>query len=255
MTRRVLCEGPEDISALREIAKRYFQAESITSPTSGAGQERTAMLRTVEGQLVRITAGTGGKSSLPANVATLLAGLPPQQGQRGDDRTASVSVIFDPDDDRASTFYSDVDSTVLRDAPTWQLKEITPGRFRASRGAAERVLIRLIHWRADNTVLNGLPDVQDLDRLLCQIAGSAYPADETLVRGWLAQIAQRPGRAPKWKAAVHLWCALIEERATEVSAAARFLGQNAQCAAKAPNVLAQLSLWRDLRRIFAGAST
>jgi hypothetical protein len=73
----------------------------------------------------------------------------------------------------------------------------------------------------------------------------AYPTEAKTVERWLGEISEA-GKQPSWKAALHLWCALVEPKADESNAAARFLHQNETCRPHARTAIEQVSLFKDL---------
>jgi hypothetical protein len=75
-TRFILCEGPDDIAALREIAQVLGWAKSLPTLGPGAGQPRLAKLEagdariTVSAPSKTIGATGEGKSALAASRTT-----------------------------------------------------------------------------------------------------------------------------------------------------------------------------------------
>ena len=105
-----------------------------------------------------------------------------------------------------------------------------------------------VHNRAPGGVVDGLPDFRNLERVLCEVLARAYEAEAEIVERWLTEI---QSRKPGWKAAVHLWCALVEEKASEGNIAARVLHQNSACKPHALAVLREAGLLADLEPLFA----
>lgn len=259
MSRRiVLCEGPDDVAALREIAIGIFGA---AVPRSGASstETRAGAAGQARGQLVlagrtriEIRAVKNAKSQIAKALATELAQLPPQIGGDGDQRIRQVAAVFDPDGEGAERFHRDVEREVGRGAKAWRFTAVKGGGvWIAQRDAGERLLVRAVAWRGPGAPVDGLADHQNLERLLCAIAARAYPAEATLVERWLTEIAQVRSAAAGWKAALHLWCALVEEKASDANAAARFLHQNKVCLPCVEPALREVSLLRDLRALFS----
>jgi hypothetical protein len=229
---------------------RLFGAsKGATVGSSGAGLDRDALLVLPAGHTLQIavTRRQEGKGRLPALVADQLGALPPAEGTEND--TDLVGVIFDPDDRPSAEFYDAISEAVAMDAKDWSFLSSGPGTWTATRASAS-VSVRAIAWRASGSVVDGLPDDQNLERLLCAVAAAAYPDHVSLVAGWLEEIAKSRGRPPHWKAALHLWCAVIEPKATEHTAPARFLGQNDDCRPFVEPVLRDASLLQDLRSLF-----
>jgi hypothetical protein len=111
------------------------------------------------------------------------------------------------------------------------------------------VVVRAVPWRAPGGTVDGLPDSQNLERLLCHVAAMAYPDKAKAVERWLGEMSST-GDSPSWKAAMHLWCALVEPKATESNATARFLRQNEVCRPHVTGVVRQVSLFKDLSEAF-----
>ena len=129
-------------------------------------------------------------------------------------------------------------------ATHWRL-EGSPANWTARRNVDEAVIVRAVHWRSPGEIVDGLPDKQNLERLLCYVGALAYPNEAKTVERWLGEIPQ-DGNKPSWKAALHLWCALLEPKASESNAAARFLHQNEICRPHVRPAIEQVSLFKDL---------
>ena len=165
---------------------------------------------------------------------------------RPDDPNAlqCITVLFDPDDELPEKMWVRLADGVSAKAPKWSL-EGSPGHWTARRGADEVVIVCAVHWRSPGDIVDGLPDKQNLERRLCYVAALAHPNEAKIVERWLGEIPQ-DGNKPSWKAALHLWCALIEPKASESNAAARFLHQNETCRPHVRSAIEQVSLFKDL---------
>jgi hypothetical protein len=255
--RMVLCEGPDDVAALREIAMGIFGAVTprpgvawAESKAGAAGQARGQLLLAGRAR-IEIRAVKNAKSQIAKALATELAQLPPQVESDGELRTRQVAALFDPDDEGAERFFRDVEREVKRGATAWRLTELRGGVWMARRQSGERLLLRAVPWRGPGSPADGLADHQNLERLLCAIAARAYPAEAAMVERWLTEMSRMRATPPGWKAALHLWCALVEEKASDANAAARFLHQNKVCLPCVEPALREVSLLRDLRPLFA----
>lgn len=257
MSRRiVLCEGPDDVAALREIATGIFRAATPGSAgradavmAGAAGQARGQVLLAGRARL-EIRAVKNAKSQLAKGMATELAQLPPQVAGDPEQRTRRIAAVFDPDAEGEEAFHRDIQREIARSARDWRLQQVTEGAWIARREAGERLWLRAIAWRGPGAPVDGLADHQNLERLLCAVAARAYPAEAALVTRWLEEIGSVRGAAAGWKAALHLWCALVEEKASEANAAARFLHQNKLCMPFVEPILREVSLLRALRPLF-----
>jgi len=93
-------------------------------------------------------------------------------------------------------------------------------------------------------VVDGLPDRQNLERLLCHVTAVAHPNEAKMVERWLSEISEA-GRKPGWKAALHLWCALVEPKTDESNAPAGF-STRTDLPAACTRRIEQVSLFKDL---------
>jgi hypothetical protein len=245
MRRIVLCEGPADIAALREIGISLFGAQVQRTPLSaGAAGETRKLLLTVQGSQVEITAVERAKSGLPGALATKLHGLPFENSSDDRDALERITVLFDPDAESPDRMHASLADAVSASAKAWKL-DGSPGDWVARRDASEAVIVRVVPWRSPGSVVDGLPDWQNLERLLCHVAAAAYPAEAETVERWLGELS-KAGKNPSWKAALHLWCAVVEPKADESNAPARFLHQNQTCRPHALEAIRQVSLFNDL---------
>jgi hypothetical protein len=263
MMRLILSEGPDDMAALRAVAQltRWAVPVPDTTASIGAGQERTLRLRAGQADIrVSVPSKTSGaagegKTALARSIAENLHALRSQVSPEDESYVSLMAVVFDPDDEPASRFHDQIMRAIQQHAPAWTLSETgTPGVWRALRGT-EGIDIRAVHWRAAGPVLDGLPDEMNLERVLCAVLAKAYPDDKDHVARFLAEIGERQraaGRKPaRWKAAVHVWLALVYEKADEFSAPARVLHQQDACKAHVQPALAETGLLEDLRPLLA----
>lgn len=263
MTKRfILCEGPDDMNALRAVGLIMGWAEPATTATGvGAGQERAMLLKaaavTISVSVPSKNRGaTGeGKSALARSLADNLAALPPRPDPNDESSVSLLSVVFDPDDEPASHFHVQLERAIREHAREWTLDEASsPGVWRAHR-SAEEIDIRAVHWRAPGEELAGLPDHANLERLLCAVLAKAYPEDKKLVAGWLTQIRKRQQSVGRklvgWKGAIHVWLATVYEKADDINAAARILHQQKECKLHVEPALIETGLLDDLRPLLA----
>jgi hypothetical protein len=249
MRRLVLCEGPTDIAALREIGLSLFGAQvQRASPSAGAAGERRKLVLLIQGSEVEITAVERAKSGLAEALATKLHGLPVENSSDDPNALERITVLFDPDDETPDKMYALLAAEVAAIAKAWRL-DGSPGDWVARRNGNQAVILRALHWRSPGDVVDGLPDSQNLERLLCHVTAAAYPTEAKTVERWLGEISEAR-KKPSWKAALHLWCALVEPKAGESNAAARFLHQNQTCRPHARAAIEQVSLFKDLSKAF-----
>jgi hypothetical protein len=249
--RHILCEGPDDLTALRAIAMHAFGAQidkqNARRGAGAGGEARKEALLTATAR-VEVIAGRSGKSALPKEIAADLAQLPPQIEPQGEATVDKIAVVFDPDGDPEAAFHREIEKNVAAQAQGWTLAPKSPGAWTATREPGEVVEVVAIPWRAPGGVVDGLPDFRNLERVLCEVLARAYQTEAEIVERWLTEI---QSRKPGWKAAVHLWCALVEEKASEGNIAARVLHQNSACKPHALAVLREAGLLADLEPLFA----
>ena len=229
--RLVLVEGPDDVAALIEIGKRLFGATAGRVVGARLRLERDATL-TVGATTIAVQAAKNAKDGIPEAVVRAMETLPPQVA--GDEaRYDRVAFVFDPDGDRPGAFVDRVHGALgaLSSVASPWLVTRDPGgeTWSLSREAEESVALRGVAWRADGPTLGALDDLQNLERLLCRVLSASYPTLEPMIARWLAEIraTRQPTKSLKWKAAVLLWAALVDEGATsDTGIASRFLGQH-----------------------------
>jgi hypothetical protein len=259
-TRWILCEGPEDVAAVREIATRFFGAKK--DPTGGGsspGAGREIRLRTPREGLLRVTAVPNAKSALPGYLATALSGRPPQTGARGDELVRRLVALYDPDEEGEPGFVRRVGDALRTKATDWTIQAHSTCRGGAwlMRREDAKVLVRTLAWRAGGDDHVALPRVQNLERVLCRVLVRAYPAEVEIVDRWLAEIGDWRGsepkrRAMKWKAAIYLWSALVADHVPMQGAPDQFLGQHDPCKPHVESVLREAGLYGEFARLCAG---
>src|SRR5262249_21345570 len=138
--RTILCEGPDDLNALRELAIYIFGATVEKHAVSrGGGEDRKAVLR-IASVRIEIIVSNGGKSRLRLLAAKMLN----DQARRGDTPIGSqlkrVAVVFDPDEVPETSFHHDMALAITKEARAWALTAIkgTPGAWLARRAQGER---------------------------------------------------------------------------------------------------------------------
>lgn len=226
--RHVLVEGPDDVAALCELSTRLLGCAGSPRAQGVPRPERSAVRLTSNGAEVQIRAATAAKDSIPR--ALVFGSLPPQLVD-DEAQVDRVAFFFDPDADAPNAFVDRVDRELRKNLQRWIATREAPDRWTLARPNEAAVSLRAVAWGADGPPIGGLDDFQNLERLLCRVMGTAYPDLETCVAAWLAQITAKRRdlslRAPKWKTAVLLWAALVDEAATsDAGIPSRFLGQH-----------------------------
>jgi len=145
--RRLLCEGPDDLAAVRELALHAFGGSVVRNTSRGAGNPRLIDLRGRSGVSIGLVA-SNGKSELPRSAATELAVLADQTGP-GEDRLKAIGVLFDPDDAGEEAFHAALQESFTSGAPEWTVKSRSSASWSARRRRGEHVFISAIAWRGD----------------------------------------------------------------------------------------------------------
>jgi hypothetical protein len=256
MRRIILCEGPDDLAALRELGIFLYggKALKIGPSSGGAGEERKVRLQagTAVIDLVLVP-NKDGKTGLPKGLAEQLHAVPPIGPQPDEGDVALLATVFDPDSSSEAEFHGQIQQAIAGGAPAWTLNIEREGVWSAHRGS-ETLTVHCVAWRGPGPVVDALPDHQNIERLLCAIAARAYPQEATLVERWTGEITTlRKPKAQRWKVALHLWCALVCDKASEHSAAARFLHQDATCKPHVETTLGEVGLVEALRPLLQPA--
>lgn len=234
---KIFTEGPDDVAALTELLIRHGKRRVRTDPPSN-DQRSTATTRERMHQLaIYSEEPTGVKTGtikivavvqenvLPARMATEIANLPIHDPGGPERRFA---LVYDPDAWTVEDFEAAVSEALAAKATDWAIQQ--SGSSWTLQREGESVLLRAIPWCIDGDVLDSLPDVQNLERVLCTVLGETYPSGVTTVAECIERFREQRkqlgiDRDLSWKAAIHLWCALVDDAATDSTAPKRFLGQ------------------------------
>jgi len=247
MRRLFVCEGPEDLAALRELFILLYEATTVKStgvPLLAAGEARRQQLR-VQHRQIDLIASQTGKSGLGDMAAQLLETAPRGDWATDPEAIEWICIVYDPDEPDENAYCTELLAAIERRAQSWRIGLVSIGEWTAERGPGELVRVRAVPWRAPGAVADRSADKQSLDRLLCSVAARAFPEDARIVERWLMELNEL-GKHPGWKAALHLWCALVEQKASESNAAARFLRQNSICRPHVRGIVEEVSLLHDL---------
>ncbi len=258
----ILTEGPDDVAALTELfirTGRVGTARPINSAAASTATTRdrmhhltayTADKKTKSGT-IKIVAVVN-ESTLPTKIATEIASLSINDPGAPERRFA---LVYDPDVKTPSQFEDAVHAALTVGAPAWTLAKNGP-RWTLTR-FGETISLTAIPWCCDGPVLDSLPNVQNLERVLCAILAETYPAGVAYIEAWLEEIRDfrkelEITAVPTWKAAIHLWCALVDDDKTEAAVAKRFLGQLQSCAEAARRVNEENGVLPALRDLLRG---
>ena len=241
-------------TSVQVSAQGLFRATRLPGPGArgpgGSARNETLGLGRLE---LKVVVPTNAKSGLRVDVAAQLLNLGPRtRTDANEDRVTRLGIVFDPDADAREVFENDLLNHVSTVAEGWIIRPAQKHHRWTARRVADgyRLIIHAVAWRAASVTLAALPDWSNLERLLCGVAARAYPDEAKLVERWLGEM-DLATHAHPWKAALHLWCALVEAKSDEHSAPARFLHQNKECMPHAEALLGELSLLSELRPLLA----
>jgi hypothetical protein len=256
----VLCEGPDDISALRAIARKHFIKGTTSTPARppAAGFERHVKIPVSDALAVELKT-VSGKSDLAKNAALIIRDLPPRRDINEPDLIEQIVLVYDPDAQSLEDFEKESVTTLERDASDW-VWTAREGIAHAWLGAREDELpieLRMFAWTSTQRTLDGLNDEHNLERLVCQIFSLTYADnkhEEELIVPTLSAIHQRMNKPPMWKSAVHLWCALLGPRWNEVTVCDQAFQQHPQLKKVSEEVLKSLGLFEQLEAVFSSVA-
>lgn len=195
--RYVVCEGPDDLGALRALVRDLLPDCRL----EGSKYKRKIVISTGPVQL-EFVAADGAKSDLAARTLELAEG---GSGNRPD----AIGVIFDPDADRPERelafFTKDYNRLSQTEQRGSKLKETKGGFLVTINGRDVRILAA--PWRSlQPTRFDDLPNEHDLERVLISGILDAYGDDELV--DWalesttkLRELVEGHG----WKRAFRIW--------------------------------------------------
>lgn len=246
--RRILCEGPEDVAALRALAVGHFgwssgEGRSPSLRSLSVGEDRGYDLTQLDKLTVELRAISGAKSQLATAVGDII------DNDFGGNLTC-LGVLFDPDAEHESVQFDALAQAIGAKAKSWQVtREATAAhlaQWSFARSPDPVVALHAIPWRSAGPIVDKLDDAQHLERLECQILSNAFPALAPLVEQWVDLMRDVHGLKPSWKSAIHLWCALVDPKQSTASFAERVLHQHETCRSSAKDALDATSLLGDL---------
>ncbi len=250
--RLVLCEGPEDIAAVRALADGHFGWDSSNEGASpekrflSVGEERAYNLVQSDVLTVELRAVPGAKSAaLAAHFGDVLS------NNFRDGQVEHVAVLFDPDTDTESAEFARLQEVIDAKRGEWQVArqqtQAHVAQWSFERRPSDRVTVHAIPWRCSGPLVDALEDAQNLERLECEILTKAFPGLTSVVARWINEMRDAHGCQPTWKTAIHLWCALVEPKQSTATFAERVLHQQREWRAHAKDALSRTTLVDDLR--------
>ncbi len=238
----ILCEGPQDLEALRELLCRSYLMVPRRAISAGpSGGERKALLDSRTGDLSLELVVGGGRPGLHARWVKFARDMSPSEPY------SRIGVSFDPNGDAEQ----DWRRLVFEEA--WGDATIQKGPFGdysapvAALGTARPVDVVPLPWASESPLAYGLSDHQSLDRILAAAARQLHPEFDPCVEAYL-QCAARNGRSPGWKEAAKSWEALLFPKG---GFAAQAFGQDPSLWSAAQSLLTATTMWSGLQRLLA----
>lgn len=230
--RRIFCEGPDDLSALRAyVSLRYRLSAQPSAPTNQV--VLVAGDGTVE--LTLVAAGTRQKVLSVARQLIALDDSPSRPLER-------VGLCFDPDDQEEPGWRSWIERTFgrdgfRRDERGWQVN-----------GVVGPVEVLAMPWAIAEKTHAGLAERHNLERVAARILATTHPERAALVDRWLDDVVG--ARLPAdWKVAMRLWNALVDPDTSGRAFFDRVFGQNHALRAELERVIEGSQLGVALARL------
>lgn len=251
MKRVVIAEGPEDLEALHEIGRRFFAAEG------GPQKPGMTVLSSPTGHLIElrhVKKGQEGDSNVGRLVGIELGGLP---AQVPDDPTNCqlLVAVLDPDEHSSAARRRQVADAIKQFGRGWSLDESTAPwtATRVQGQLTETVRILVLCWELREEILDGLPDEQNLERVLDGVARRTHPEAARDIAAWLETTSRlRDGAKPTWKACMHAWASVLtpKHEPERPAIARRFFGQDKALRLAAEQVIDATGLRTTLAPLF-----
>lgn len=231
-SRRIFCEGPDDLSALREYIRQRYRLK----PRSGGPANRVVLVDDEQDiELTIVVAGTRDKVVSEARQFTLVDGSPSTP-------VVSVGLCFDPDGQDELGWRGWIERAFASDG-------VVPGKDSWKvRGLAGDVELIPMPWEVAERVHEALDEKQVSERVAARILAATYPPRAALVERWLADV-KTLDLEVNWKVAMRLWNALVD---SDVSGRAFFdkvFGQNHDLRGELEQVMARSRVGLALARL------
>ncbi len=204
MLRFVVCEGPDDLGALRALLRSL-------SPDSTIGGSKHGKRLVCENQDVRVVleAAPDGKSGLARHALDLAEGTASQ-------RPDAIGIVFDPDGDQPDkerTFFTREYNKLSKMERRGTALQPTNDEYRVAISRRD-VRILLGAWRSKRPIQYArIPDEQNLERVL--IGGILESRQNKAIGDWaekstkeLIELVSDHG----WKRAFRIWNAALEPK-------------------------------------------
>ena len=238
----VYCEGQDDVSALTGIIRRTTAVKHRPSErfnkvaAARANRFDFGAFGTLDLVARRPSADRGARpnreSAIDLATGDLLAPSPSDVDR--------IGLCVDPEGDSLETLRSAIGTKIPNATVTewgWKLE----GRE-----------LLLLPWFVQSPVFDGLPDRHDLERLAIHALRVREPAAAALVEPWMVQLAGRSEGHRSWKAAMHLFNAVVQPKRSEDGFYA-WLFEQPDLAGAAIDALKQQPFWLALQRILPAA--
>ena len=236
---RVLCEGPEDLSALRELAERQW-AYRLPNGLHGSGAGGVRQWRGLASSGDEIMITVAGSRAQCASWPDLIL-------QGSADRPYShLGVSFDPNGELEPVWRKNMFEKVWQGAP---LRSTPDGCYEVSvHPSGVAVPVVPLPWSAPGPPFAGLEDAHSLDRLVAQGCAMAYPELTPMVERWIGDL-RGTSRPVDHKTAAALWRAILGPRTDLQGFAARVMGQDKRIWGAVAPLIQSSPLWNGLKTL------
>jgi hypothetical protein len=193
--RLLLCEGPEDLAALREILHVHFSATRTEEPNPNSSSKVEQW--SVGGKTIRLINALDRQRVLRFAVELITSDSP-------SDPIEWVGLSFDPNGDDEARWRAWLEKGLQR----LNLRR-TGSSYEAN--PPERIPLGIIPlpWLSTGPVHYGLSNSQCLERCAIDALSATYPNHHRRVEKWINELrTEQPAHPPSWKTAARLWNAL-----------------------------------------------
>lgn len=244
----IICEGPEDLAALRELLIRQWGFEPKRSWPPPAGEIRLQPM--ARGEVDLDVRAAGSRSHLISHWPTFIR----TSSESNTVRTLGLS--FDPNGDAEQRWRR----TVFEDpwgSPPMQRDGEDYLACRAEGPQGPMVRVVPLPWSSSapdfdklDATTDGVPK-QCLERLLVAAANARDAQRGAMIARWLDELQQDAGVS--WKTAARLWHAVLFPEVGVADMATKAFGQDADLWSYLAPLLEASSLWSGLERMLGPA--
>lgn len=235
--RRIICEGPDDRSALRELLVRHFGLQVKRGTAPALEKVETLVPRGQAGPAVEIVIA-GSKEKVRAQA------IASEQYSSASDPIETLGLCFDPNGQSEAQWRSWLAAGLAPLTPQ------TAGDGWTVATVAGRARLLPLPWFSPAPVRYALPDHHNLERVAIHALAEAYPSLAPAIARWVDELPGLGG-TPSWKTALRLWNAVVHPDAAGASFLDKVCGQDHQTGLRVRALLDGTLLWRGLADIAA----